>query len=77
MGAASKLTTRKSSPHLKGSVAEKIQIGNRRKNQPGIAAHGGHVSLIDVKRRTAYLQFERWMQGCGMVDVTLKQGWKS
>lgn len=61
-------------PHLKGSVAEKIQMVIDEKINPGIAAHGGHVSLIDVKEDTAYLQFGGGCQGCGMVDVTLKQG---
>jgi Fe/S biogenesis protein NfuA len=36
--------------------------------------HGGHVSLVDVKDDIAYLQFGGGCQGCGMVDVTLKQG---
>ena len=60
--------------HLKGTVAEKIQIIIDEKINPGVAAHGGHVSLIDVKDNTAYLQFGGGCQGCGMVDVTLKQG---
>jgi Fe/S biogenesis protein NfuA len=61
-------------PHLKGSVAEKIQIIIDEKINPGIASHGGQVALIDVKDNTAYLQFGGGCQGCGMVDVTLKQG---
>ena len=36
--------------------------------------HGGHISLIDVKDNKAYIQFGGGCQGCGMVDVTLKQG---
>ena len=36
--------------------------------------HGGHISLIDVKDDKAYIQFGGGCQGCGMVDVTLKQG---
>ena len=61
-------------PHLKGSVAEKIQIVIDEKINPGIASHGGQVSLVDIKENTAYLQFGGGCQGCGMVDVTLKQG---
>ena len=41
---------------------------------PAVAAHGGHVSLVDVKYRTAYIRLEGGCQGCGMADVTLKQG---
>ena len=61
-------------PHLKGSVAEKIQLVIDEKINPSIAAHGGHVALVDVKEDTAFLQFGGGCQGCGMVDVTLKQG---
>lgn len=60
--------------HLKGTIAEKIQIVIDEKINPGVASHGGNVSLIDVKDSTAYLQFGGGCQGCGMVDVTLKQG---
>ena len=42
---------------------------------PSLRAHGGMVSLIDiVDNNTAVLQFGGGCQGCGMVDVTLKQG---
>ena len=42
---------------------------------PSLRAHGGMVSLIDVvDGNTAVLQFGGGCQGCGMVDVTLKQG---
>jgi Fe-S cluster biogenesis protein NfuA len=41
---------------------------------PAIAAHGGHVSLVEVDRGTAYLRFEGGCQGCGMSAVTLKHG---
>ena len=41
---------------------------------PAVAAHGGHIALIDVKDHTAYIRLEGGCQGCGMADVTLKQG---
>jgi Fe/S biogenesis protein NfuA len=41
---------------------------------PGVAMHGGHVSLLDVKDDIAYIQLGGGCQGCGMADVTLKQG---
>lgn len=41
---------------------------------PAVAAHGGWVSLLDVKDDVAYIQLGGGCQGCGMVDVTLKQG---
>ena len=44
------------------------------KINPGVASHGGHVSLLDVKDGTAFIRLGGGCQGCGMVDVTLKQG---
>lgn len=41
---------------------------------PSVAAHGGHISLVDVQEDTVYIRLEGGCQGCGMADVTLKQG---
>jgi len=41
---------------------------------PQVAAHGGHIALVDLKDDTAYIRLEGGCQGCGMADVTLKQG---
>ena len=41
---------------------------------PAVAAHGGHFNLIDVRDDTVYVQLGGGCQGCGMVDVTLRQG---
>ena len=41
---------------------------------PQVASHGGWVSLLEVKDDVAYIQLGGGCQGCGMVDVTLKQG---
>ena len=42
---------------------------------PSLASHGGMVSLIEiVEDNVAVLQFGGGCQGCGMVDVTLKDG---
>jgi len=61
-------------PHLKGTIAEKVQEIIDEKINPGVASHGGQVTLIDVKDNIAYVQFGGGCQGCGMVDLTLKQG---
>jgi Fe-S cluster biogenesis protein NfuA len=50
-----------------------LQVLDERIN-PSIASHGGHISLIDVKDNTVYVRLEGGCQGCGMADVTLKQG---
>jgi len=41
---------------------------------PQVASHGGHIALVDVKGDTVYVRLEGGCQGCGMADVTLKQG---
>jgi Fe/S biogenesis protein NfuA len=41
---------------------------------PAVAGHGGFVELLDFKENVAYLKLGGGCQGCGMVNVTLKQG---
>lgn len=41
---------------------------------PNVAGHGGHVRLLSVEGDTAYIHMGGGCQGCGMADVTLKQG---
>ena len=41
---------------------------------PQIAAHGGVITLLGVEGRTAYVEFGGGCVGCGMLNVTLKQG---
>jgi Fe/S biogenesis protein NfuA len=41
---------------------------------PAIAAHGGYINLLAVEGDTAYIEMGGGCVGCGMVDVTLKQG---
>jgi Fe/S biogenesis protein NfuA len=41
---------------------------------PGVATHGGSVSLLEVNEGVVYVELGGGCQGCGMVDVTLKHG---
>ncbi|MDA9003965.1 Fe-S biogenesis protein NfuA [bacterium] len=42
---------------------------------PGLAAHGGQVSLVEyTEDRLAILEFGGGCQGCSAVDLTLKEG---
>ena len=41
---------------------------------PAVASHGGMISLIEVTGNTIYLQLGGGCQGCGMANVTLRQG---
>ena len=59
---------------LTGATAEKVEhLINSEINQ-AVAAHGGQVNFLGVKENRAYLSFGGGCHGCGMVDVTLKQG---
>ena len=59
---------------LSGSVDEQIQHVLDEEVNPMVASHGGVVSLLEVKDSSAYREFGGGCQGCGMIDVTLKQG---
>ena len=54
--------------------AQAIQELIETRVNPAVAGHGGHVELIDVKDSVVYILLGGGCQGCGMVDVTLKQG---
>jgi Fe-S cluster biogenesis protein NfuA len=41
---------------------------------PSVAAHGGHIALLDVTKDAVFIRMEGGCQGCGMSQVTLKQG---
>ena len=41
---------------------------------PAVAGHGGFITLVDVKEQVVYIRLGGGCQGCGMADVTLKQG---
>jgi Fe/S biogenesis protein NfuA len=55
-------------------VSQKVQKVLDDKVNPGVAGHGGWVELLGRKEDTVYLKLGGGCQGCGMVDVTLKQG---
>ena len=59
---------------LEGPLPDRVRILLDTEINPAIAAHGGRVRLVDVKDGQVYLAFGGGCHGCGMVDVTLKQG---
>ena len=61
-------------PGLNGPEAQAILDLLDNEINPAVAAHGGHIALVDVKDDIAYIRLEGGCQGCGMADVTLKQG---
>ncbi|HLG16489.1 MAG TPA: NifU family protein [Blastocatellia bacterium] len=56
------------------AVRERIQRILDTQINPGVAAHGGFVELIDVADDTIYIRMGGGCQGCGAADVTLKMG---
>ena len=58
----------------KDPVAAAVQRVIDARINPGVASHGGYVTLLDVKDGIAYITFGGGCHGCGMADVTLKQG---
>ncbi len=61
-------------PKPSGPIAERVMKVIEERINPSLASHGGRVSLEGLKDDTAFLRFGGGCQGCGMVDVTLKQG---
>ena len=41
---------------------------------PGVAGHGGNISLLAVKGNSVTIQMGGGCQGCSAADLTLKQG---
>jgi Fe-S cluster biogenesis protein NfuA len=61
-------------PGLSTPEAAAIQRLLNEQINPTVAAHGGRISLVDVTEEIVYIRLEGACQGCGMADVTLKQG---
>ena len=56
-------------------IEERINYVLHTEVNPSLARHGGMVSLVEVvDESVAVLQFGGGCQGCGMVDLTLKEG---
>ncbi len=61
-------------PLLQDPVARRVNELIEQRITPGIASHGGTVDLLDYSEGKVYVRLGGGCQGCGMVDVTLKQG---
>lgn len=55
-------------------IRQKVQELFDNEINPAIAMHGGFVDLVDVKGNIVYLRMGGGCQGCGMANVTLRQG---
>ena len=57
-----------------GPLVDRVKQVIEERINPGIAMHGGNVTLVEVREDVAYLEMSGGCQGCGMAAVTLKQG---
>ncbi len=66
--------TNPNKPQWNNDLERKVQELIDQQIAPSLAAHGGFLELYEVKEGKAYVHFGGGCQGCGMADVTLKQG---
>ena len=59
---------------LEGPLAERVQTVIDTQVNPAIASHGGGAELVSVDGSVAYLRLQGGCVGCGLAQVTLKQG---
>ena len=59
---------------LSGPLVDQVQQVISDQVNPAIAAHGGGAELVSVDGTIAYLRLFGGCQGCGLAQVTLKQG---
>lgn len=62
------------SPSWDEPLAQRVQQVLDAEVNPGVAGHGGSVSLVKIAGDVAIIQLHGGCQGCGAADITLKQG---
>ncbi len=62
------------SPSWDDPVAQRVQDVLDTMINPGVAGHGGNVTLERVEGDAAIIRLHGGCQGCGAADITLKQG---
>ena len=66
--------TNPNTPSWSNDLERQVQSLIDTQISPSLAAHGGFLELYEVREGKAYVHFGGGCQGCGMADVTLKQG---
>lgn len=62
-------------PGTEAGLIERVRFVLEAEINPRLASHGGRVTLLEIDAAgVVLLQFGGGCHGCGMVDVTLKQG---
>lgn len=59
---------------LTGPLVDRVQQVITEQVNPAIASHGGGAELVSIDNTIAYLRLFGGCQGCGLAQVTLKQG---
>lgn len=62
------------SESTKSELGKQIQEVLSKNVAPSLAAHGGHVTLVDIKDGYVHLNFGGGCQGCSQVGTTVKDG---
>ena len=57
-----------------GAMFDVVDEIFQREINPAVAQHGGKVELIDIEDATVIVRMMGGCQGCGMANVTLRQG---
>jgi Fe/S biogenesis protein NfuA len=57
-----------------GEIAERVREVLDNNVNPAIAAHGGHISLIDIQDTEISVEMSGGCQGCALSAATLRQG---
>ena len=64
-----------SEPSAEATIEDRVGWLLETEINPSLASHGGRVALVEITdKNEVVLQFGGGCQGCGMADVTLKQG---
>ena len=64
-----------SEPSKEASLEDRVGWLLETEVNPSLASHGGRVALVEItEKKEVILQFGGGCHGCGMADVTLKQG---
>jgi len=64
-----------SEPSKEASLEDRVGWLLETEVNPALASHGGRVVLVEItEQKEVILQFGGGCHGCGMADVTLKQG---
>ncbi len=57
-------------------IREVVQALLDRETNPSIAAHGGKISIVEVKDSNLYISMSGGCQGCAASQLTLRQGFE-